>query len=146
MAFGADKTAENLDITDIQVGDYRSLRRTMSDTLIRSFAELTGDWSPLHVDDEYARQSRFGQRVVHGLFLSSHFSTIVGMMLPGKRALLQSVAFDYLVPVFIGDDIEFSASVEAVRIKDRKIQLSALVLRGFEVCARGNIVVEVRSL
>ena len=82
---------EELDIHEISIGDYRAFDRTMTAEIVNQFALVSGDWSPLHVNDTYASSTRFGKRVVHGLLLQSHFSTMVGMLLPGTRALLQSI-------------------------------------------------------
>jgi acyl dehydratase len=63
------------------------VQRTFAAEDVAAFAAISGDFSPLHMDDEYARGTEFGGRVVHGLLVGSLFSQLVGMHLPGKQAL-----------------------------------------------------------
>jgi len=131
-------------IDGIRTGDSVSFRRRMEPDLIEAYANLVLDHSPLHVDAEYAAQTPLGRRVVHGLLLTSHFSAVVGMLLPGRRALLSSVEAEYLIAVLAGDEVTFSARVDHVDVERAMVRLRCLVIRGHEVCTRGVAWVEVR--
>src|ERR1700676_2055835 len=80
-------TARELTFPEIAVGDAFTVEHTFTETDVRVFAELSGDYSPLHVDPTYASTTEFGKCVVHGMLLASLFSRLVGMYLPGKHAL-----------------------------------------------------------
>ncbi|MEZ5477348.1 MAG: MaoC family dehydratase [Thiolinea sp.] len=69
----------------LQVGDTASLTRAFSEADVRTYAELCGDKNPVHLDAEYAADTQFGERIVHGMLVSSLFSTLLGMHLPGRR-------------------------------------------------------------
>jgi 3-hydroxybutyryl-CoA dehydratase len=132
-------------IDQIAVGDHASFSRVMEAAVVDAYADLILDHSPLHVDDEYARTTPMGRRVVHGMLLSSHFSSIVGMLLPGRRALLSEVTSTYASPVFVGDRVTFSARVDQIDVQRATIRLTTLVLRGSKVCSHGEALVEVRQ-
>lgn len=65
-----------------KVGETASLTLTITDEMVRCFAELTGDNNPVHLDDAYAVQTRFKRRIAHGMLVSSTFSRLAGMQLP----------------------------------------------------------------
>jgi len=73
--------------------------------MVNDFAKLSGDYNPLHVNEEYARKTNFKKRVCHGMLLSSFFSRLIGMYLPGKHALLFSQSLNFVNPCFIDDKI-----------------------------------------
>jgi acyl dehydratase len=79
--------------------------------MIDDFAKLTGDFSPIHMDKDYASTTTFEKRVVDGMLLASFLSKIVGMYLPGKHALYFSQSLDFRQPCFIGDTITVSSIV-----------------------------------
>ncbi len=131
-------------IANHAVGDYVAFERTLDAALVDAYADLILDHSPLHVDETYAKTTTFERRVVHGMLLTSHFSSIVGMLMPGRNALLTSIENDYAKPVYVGDTVTFSARVVQVDTARSRLRLSCIVLRGHEVCARGMALVEVR--
>lgn len=105
-------SAKDLCFDDIAVGDKASFQYTLSNRDIDKFANLSGDFNPLHVDDEYASSTPFGRRIVHGMFLASLFSRLVGMYLPGRRCLYLAQSLDFVHPVFAGDRIEVQGEVK----------------------------------
>lgn len=131
-------------IESFTVGDFVTFDRHLDEHLVNAYADVVLDHSPLHVDDEYAKGAAWGRRVVHGMLLTSHFSSVVGMLLPGKRALLVSTDFDYVQPVFVGETVTFSARVIQVDQARSLLRLSCLVLRTHEICSRGTALAEVR--
>lgn len=78
---------------------------------IQKIAEVSGDRNPIHLDEGYAKQSRFGRRIAHGLFCINAISMILGNYLPGRGTILLSQNFRYIQPVYIGDAIEVSVTV-----------------------------------
>lgn len=101
---------------EIKVGDTETITKTISEGDVSSFVELTGDDNPLHVDENYARNTSFKKRVVHGMLVASYISTIIGTKLPGKGALWLSQSLEFLSPVRIGDQI--TVSVEVIHKSD----------------------------
>jgi 3-hydroxybutyryl-CoA dehydratase len=78
------------------------------------FAALSGDFSPLHVDDEFARRRGFSGRVVHGVLLASYVSMALGMRLPGQDCLIHSLSCHFVAPTYIGDALRLTLVVDQV--------------------------------
>ena len=83
-----------LDFNEISVGERRSIIRKITDDDVESFVSLTGDNNPLHVDRDYAVQTPFHGRVVHGMLGASFVSTVIGTQSPGPGALWLAQSFE----------------------------------------------------
>jgi 3-hydroxybutyryl-CoA dehydratase len=103
---------------DIQIGDMASFSKTITDSDIFQFAGLTGDFNPIHIDNEYAKETPFKERIAHGLLTGSFISTVLGMKLPGPNSIYLSQNFEFIAPVKIGDTVK--ATVEVVEKRDDK--------------------------
>ena len=101
---------------EIKVGDTETITKIISESDVSSFVDLTGDDNPLHVDENYAKNTSFKKRVVHGMLVASYISTVIGTKLPGKGALWLSQSLEFLSPVRIGDQI--TVSVEVIHKSD----------------------------
>jgi 3-hydroxybutyryl-CoA dehydratase len=104
----------SLTLDDITEGQEASFRTTIDRAAVEAFAALTGDINPLHVDDGFARRRGFDRRVVHGALLGGYVSRLVGVFLPGRNCLLQSMRLKFLKPAYAGDEIEVVAVVTQV--------------------------------
>jgi 3-oxoacyl-[acyl-carrier protein] reductase len=116
------------DFDAIQVGDRRSLSRTITEADVRRFVEMTGDDNPLHVDRAYAEATSFRDIVVHGMLGASFISTVIGTQLPGPGALWVSQNLEFLAPVRLGDVLEVSCTVRAKHERDRLLELDAVIV------------------
>ena len=103
----------NLSFNDIKVGRVFSFEVFVDKALARSFAKLTGDKNPLHLDEDYARKTEFGQTIVHGMLLGSFFSTLVGMLCPGQNALYLSQDLRFRNPLKFGQTVNVAGVVTA---------------------------------
>jgi len=99
----------------IKVGDSASLTKTFSDQDVRSFAEMSGDKNPVHLDDEFAAQTQFKKRLVHGILTAGLISAVLGTELPGPGSIYLSQSINFRAPVFIGDTITATATVVKMR-------------------------------
>lgn len=99
----------------LKVGDTASISRKISDEDIRAFAELSGDCNPVHLDDAFARTTRFGRRIAHGMLGASLISTVLGTKLPGQGAIYLSQTLQFLAPVFPGDTVTATATVTKIK-------------------------------
>ncbi len=97
---------------EFQMGERASFSKTITEADITTFAGLIGDFNPIHVDAEYARKSRFGQRVAHGMLTGGLISAVLGNRLPGPGSIYLSQQLEFLAPVFLGDTI--TATVEII--------------------------------
>jgi 3-oxoacyl-[acyl-carrier protein] reductase len=107
----------------IAVGDVAELTHLITDADVDTFARLTGDENPLHLDRAFARRTSFRKPVVHGMLSASFISTIIGMRLPGPGALWTRQSLEFLGPAFIGDTIRVRARVKQVSVATRTIVL-----------------------
>jgi len=116
--------AEDLTLADIAVGNSVTIEWTVKESEIDAFADLSGDFNPLHMDADYAREAGFGQRVAHGYLLGAKISGLIGMKLPGQRCLLLEQTLAFPNPVYAGDRVTIRAQV-----KERHEEMSVIVLK-----------------
>lgn len=102
------------------IGTRAERTRTITETDIVDFAEVSGDHNPLHLDPHYAAQTPFGGRIAHGFLTASIISAILGTELPGPGSIYLGQTLKFLAPVRIGDTVRVSVEVIAVR-EDRRI-------------------------
>lgn len=107
-------------IEEIYVGMKKSVSKTITESDLFAFAGITGDLNPVHMNAEYAKGTRFGERIAHGMLTASFFSTIVGMCIPGADAIYLSQNLEFLLPVKIGDTITAAGEVTKV-IPEKRI-------------------------
>ncbi|WP_028449096.1 MaoC family dehydratase [Chitinibacter tainanensis] len=86
-------------------------RKTLTETDVVLFAGLTGDNNPMHIDAEFAGQTRFGERIVHGMLTASFLSTVIGMHLPGPGCIYMAQNIRFVKPVHIGETVRATARV-----------------------------------
>lgn len=119
-----------------EIGQKASTTKTITETDVYLFAGITGDLNPAHVNEEYARTTRFGGRIAHGILSAGLISAVLGMNLPGPGSIYLSQTLNFTAPVRIGDTI--TATAEVVEIINGK----RLRLRTTCVNQRGETVVE----
>lgn len=126
------------------VGASASIEATFSDADISTFAEVSGDYNPLHFKDEVAHSMGFDRPLVHGMLTASLISRVLGTALPGKGTIYLSQELRFLRPVYPGQKIR--AEVEVIgRHPERPIlTLSTRIWRGGEVVVDGEATVLVR--
>jgi 3-hydroxybutyryl-CoA dehydratase len=105
-------------LEDLKVGMSAELTRTITAADITAFAELTGDFNPVHVDEEFAKTTIFKTRIVHGAFVASLLSAVMGTELPGPGAIFRTLSLNYRAPVRLGETI--LAHVEVAEIVPEK--------------------------
>ncbi|MEL6722058.1 MAG: MaoC family dehydratase [Pseudomonadota bacterium] len=104
----------SIPIEELALGMSASYTQTITDSDIKSFAGISGDHNPIHVDENYIEKSRFKKRVVHGLMPTSFFSGIFGTKLPGPGCLYVSQSIQFKKPIYINDTV--TATVEIISI------------------------------
>ena len=96
---------------EIMVGVKTKFTVQINESTINEFARISGDYNPLHMDEQYASKTQFGKRVCHGMLLASFFSRLVGMYMPGKNALYFSQTLNFQTPCFVGDKVTIEGEV-----------------------------------
>ncbi len=100
---------------DLHIGQTASLSKTITEDDILMYSAVSLDRNPIHLDEEAARQSRFGERVAHGMLSASLISAILGMYLPGPGTIYMRQSLMFRAPVRIGNTVR--AMVEIVDLK-----------------------------
>ena len=113
-------------LVDLSIGQKAEFTEVISEAMVEEFAKLSGDYNPHHMDEVYARKTRFKKRICHGMLLASLFSKLVGMYLPGKHSLYFSQSLNFLYPAFIddkvmveGEIVKISRSTGIITLKTR---------------------------
>jgi len=106
-------------ISDYKVGMTAELTKSFSDEDVDSFARLSGDINPVHLDENYAKETIFGARIVHGSLVSSIFSTIFANNLPGAGCIYLKSENKFLKPVYLNEPVRFKVEISEV-IKEKK--------------------------
>jgi 3-hydroxybutyryl-CoA dehydratase len=139
-----------MDESAFRVGQHSSITRTVTAADVEAFARVTGDTNPVHLDAAVAGQSRFGQRIAHGMLVASYISALLGTKFPGPGTIYVNQSLSFLKPVFLGDTLEISATVTRFR-PDKGIltletavvnQRGEKVLAGEAVCLVSDIAVQ----
>ncbi len=104
-------SAREITFEDLSPGVSADISWTAEVAEIESFADLSGDRNPLHMDGAYARERGFADRVAHGFLLGAKVSALIGMFLPGRRCLLVEESLNFPNPVYPGDEVTLSGEV-----------------------------------
>ena len=88
---------------DLKIGQEEYFTVTVTQEMMDSFLDLSGDTNPLHNDEEFALSQGYQNKVVNGLLTTSFLSRLVGVYLPGRYCLLQGIDVKYSRPVYVGD-------------------------------------------
>jgi acyl dehydratase len=102
------------------VGETAEITRHITDADIQAFADVTGDHNPIHLDDSFARATRFGQRIAHGMLSASLISSVLANRLPGEGSVYLGQTLQFVSPVFPGDEITARVTVKEIR-EDKQI-------------------------
>lgn len=103
------------------LGMTASYEQTITDKDVKKFAELSGDYNPIHIDDEYAKNSRFKRKIAHGLISASFFSALFGTKLPGEGCVYVSQNLNFKRPVYINDTVKATVTIKQIDEKRRRL-------------------------
>ena len=118
---------EDHKLEELEIGQKRHFSVTLTESLVNEFAKISGDYNPLHVDEQYAQSTKFGKRVCHGMLLGSFFSKMVGMYMPGKNALYFSQTLNFRLPCFINDEITVEGEVLEKSLASRILTIKTMI-------------------
>jgi len=133
-------TIQWADISRLKIGDVASCDFVVDEQSVATFAELSADDNPLHMDEQIAKACGFPRRVAHGMLALSGISRLIGTQLPGPGSLWISQELRFPTPVLVGDALtakvvveQISLAVGIVRLRTevRNKESGALALSGF---------------
>jgi len=115
------KVFDQFTLEDISIGMEVSYSQTITDSDVKAFAGLSGDNNPVHMNDEYAAQSRFKKRIAHGLMSASYFSALFGTKIPGPGCVYVSQFLKFKKPVYLNDTVTATVIVKHIDIEKRRV-------------------------
>ena len=128
-------------IEDLEVGMRRSLRKIVTDRDIELFAEVSTDRNPVHLDEQYARDTIFEGRVAHGMLTAGLISAVIGEQLPGHGTVYLGQTLKFMAPVRPGDMVEVTVEVLSIDYARRRVQLDTQARVGETVVLKGEATV-----
>lgn len=112
---------QDIPFADVKVGDKASMTKTVSEHDVYTFAGVTGDFNPVHVNNEFAKQTMFKERIAHGMLSAGFISAVLGTALPGANTIYMGQELSFKAPVKIGDTV--TATVECIEKIEEKHRL-----------------------
>ena len=128
----------------MNIGDTVVRSHRITQRIVQQFAKISTDFNPLHVDPEVARNSRFGKPIAHGALIMSFISAILGGELPGAGSIYLSQTAEFKAPVFVGDTVTVSVTVEKIQdngiitLRHEAHVKKRLTLEGYSVVLYGE--------
>lgn len=129
----------------LEVGQVCTIEKRVTDEDVRKFAEVTGDSNPLHLDDEFAKETIFGERIAHGMIGAGIISGAIGMHLPGIGTTYLEQNLKFKRPVKINDLIKVEIKVLEITPKAKfdiaKLETTCTNEKGEEVITGTALVI-----
>ena len=131
---------------EIKIGMQKNFQVYISEDMLDDFAKLSGDYNPLHMNEEYASSTSFKKRVCSGMFLATFFSRLIGMYLPGKHALHISQSLNFVNPCFLDEIITVEGEVIDKSIATKIITLKTTIINeSKKIIINGTACVKIRD-
>lgn len=129
---------EQHSLEDLTEGLKSSVAFVVTPEHMQAFAELSGDYNPLHVDDAFARAKGYEGRVVYGALLVAKVSQLLGMRLPGKDGVWASLSLDFKRPLYVGQEAEAEGTLVTVHRATGMVELGIVLRSGGRVIGKGK--------
>ncbi len=135
-------------LEDLEIGMKRNLTKLITDEDIEKFAEISTDHNPVHLDEEYAKDTMFHGRIAHGMLTAGLISAVIGEQLPGHGTIYLGQTLKFMAPVRPGDIVFVEVEVGEIDHKKRRVKLSTQAKVGDQVVLRGeaNVLAPSRKL
>jgi 3-hydroxybutyryl-CoA dehydratase len=130
---------------DLHIGQTASVGKTITEADILLYAAVSTDTNPIHIDDEAAKHSVFGERIAHGMLTAGLISAVLGTRLPGPGSLYMRQSLRFAAPVKVGARVLATATVTALNPERKRATLSTVCTVGDEVVIDGEAYVQVPS-
>lgn len=133
---------KGITISEMKLGDSASFTKTVSEHDVYTYAGVSGDFNPAHVNEVEAQKGMFGKRIAHGMLSAGFISTVLGTQLPGPGTIYMSQELRFTKPVFFGDTITATVTVaELIPEKNRAILDTVCTNQNGEVVIKGKATV-----
>jgi 3-hydroxybutyryl-CoA dehydratase len=129
---------KRISIKEIKIGDSAEITKFMSLDMVKAFAEISEDFNPVHLDENYASMSRYKKQIIHGLMATSLFSGLFGTKLPGEGCVYKSQNIRFKRAIYIGDTVTARIEVTDIDIKKKILSFSTHCFVKGKIMIDGN--------
>ena len=138
-----DRRESGFVLEDLVVGMTAAYEHVVTEQDVVHFADISGDYNPVHLDEDYARTTRFKGRIVHGMLSASFLSTTIASRLPGPGSIYLTQNLSFRAPVRIGDRVEARVTVTDIIREKARVVLKTVCRVGETVVIDGDALVMV---
>jgi len=126
---------------ELSVGLSEEQTHTVTDEVVRKFADVSGDDNPVHLDETFAAGTQFGGRIAHGMLSAGFISAVIGTRLPGPGCIYLSQSLRFRRPVKIGDEVTARATITGLDAERSRATLDTVCVVGGKTVIEGEAVV-----
>ena len=126
------------DIEDLSPGMTASFSKTVTDADLIAYADVIGDYNPIHLDEGYAKTTAFGGRIAHGMLSAGLISAVLGNQLPGPGTIYLGQMLKFKAPVRPGDTVTATVTVREVALEKKRVVLDAVCTVAGKVVVEGE--------
>jgi len=120
------KQKMNFDMTTVSVGDTYACEFEITEEMVKLFAEATGDRNPIHLDESYAKGTRFKSRIAHGMLIAGLISNVLGTQYPGQGTVYLSQTLNFKKPVYLGDRVKVALEILTILSEKNRLRLKTV--------------------
>lgn len=114
------------------------MRKIVREEDVILFAELSGDYNPIHLDQKFAAATRFGRCIAHGMLSANYISTVIGTQLPGSGTIYMSQSINFRAPVYLDDEVVTTVEITALDKEKARATLSCICKVGDTIVIEGE--------
>ncbi len=113
-------------INELFVGQFSEFEKSFTESDVLAFAKITGDFNPAHLDYDYAKDTIFKDRIVHGMLVGSLFSGLLGTKLPGLGSIYTFQSLKFTKPVYLNETIKARVEVKEINLEKNRVILDCI--------------------
>ena len=132
-------------LEDLKVGQEAIMSKTVTESDVVLFSGVSGDNNPVHISEEFAKNTLFKRRVAHGFFTASLISTVIGTKLPGPGSIYLKQSLQFIAPVYIGETINVKVKVKSIDLSKKKVIIETFCEKNKKKILEGEAEILVQS-